>query len=156
MKDILNRIENKMAEILDANGISKNILLNGGQVHYCNGNDGTEFDWVCNERLCEFETFYDDEDQYGAAKILVQKDGGIYCVAWGDHGHGEAVTMKESNFVTEEEAFNLAAFMYAIADNENKYDLPLSLLDTNIKLTSDMVTDFEICTADEDEEDEEL
>ena len=154
MKKILGKIENKMDELLAANGINKSVLLHGGNVIYANGNDGTDFDWMANNRLCEFETYYNDEDQYGACKILVQKDGGIYCVTWGDNGHAPAVVHEEDNFIDSDTALRLAAFMYAIADTEDKYDLPLSQLDINRRMNNDMLTDFELLVADREEDNE--
>ena len=44
-------------------------------IYYMNGNDGTDFDWDCNDRTCEFMVFYDSIDQLGYCQVYATKDG---------------------------------------------------------------------------------
>ena len=37
--------------------ITNELLDNDGKIYYMNGNDGTDFDWDWNDRLCEFVVF---------------------------------------------------------------------------------------------------
>lgn len=42
--------------------ISNDMLLENGSIYYMNGNDGTAFDWDCNDVTCEFICFYKTTD----------------------------------------------------------------------------------------------
>ena len=72
---IQNVIKKNMAVYLP--DVSPESLEDGGKIFYMNGKDGTEFDWFVNGRLCPFMVFYDDEDNLGAVKALVAKNGEI-------------------------------------------------------------------------------
>ena len=45
-----------------------------GKIYYMNGNDGTDFDWKCNGRTCEFMVFNDNE--MGYIKLDINKSSG--------------------------------------------------------------------------------
>lgn len=51
-------------------------------IYYMNGNDGTDFDWECNDRTCEFIVFYEEEPKLGHIKAYVTKEGKIKGVVW--------------------------------------------------------------------------
>lgn len=48
----------------------------GEKIYYMNGNDGTSFDWFCNNRLCEFLMFYKSTEM-GFIKVFVNSDDTI-------------------------------------------------------------------------------
>ena len=43
-----------------------------GKIYYMNGNDGTDFDWNCNGRTCEFMVFH--ENEMGYIKLDINKE----------------------------------------------------------------------------------
>lgn len=55
-----------------------------GKIYYMNGNDGTDFDWDCNGRLCEFMVFH--ENEFGYIKIMVDEDKTIDVYVYRDGG----------------------------------------------------------------------
>ena len=59
---MLNQIVNIIDEIREEYPIIGNEL--DGKIYYMNGNDGTDFDWKCNERICEFMVFHENEMGY--------------------------------------------------------------------------------------------
>ena len=55
-----------------------------GRIYYMNGNDGTDFDWDCNERVCEFMVFH--ENEMGYIKLMVYNDNLITIYVYADGG----------------------------------------------------------------------
>ena len=55
-----------------------------GKIYYMNGNDGTAFDWNCNERVCEFMVFH--ENEMGYIKLMVYKDNTMRAYIYADGG----------------------------------------------------------------------
>lgn len=58
--------------IIDYEGIDRSKLLDGGAIYYMNGNDGTSFDYGCNNMTCEFYVFWKSEA--GAIKLNQRGD----------------------------------------------------------------------------------
>ena len=61
---MLNQIVGIVNEIRKEYPVIGNEL--DGKIYYMNGNDGTDFDWEANDRLCEFMVFH--ENEYGYIK----------------------------------------------------------------------------------------
>ena len=74
--------------------ITNDMLYNNGAIYYMNGNDGTEFDWNMNNRLCEFLVFHKNE--MGFIKAFVNMDNSIDMYIFEDGG------MKPTYKFTEE------------------------------------------------------
>ena len=116
------RNENELISLIKAtmNGliidykIDRSALIDNGAVYYMNGNDGTDFDWEANGRLCEFYIFF-DESEMGAVKILVGKNGTAEAYVF---PNGEATGIKEDlgYLMTEEEAENLKEWLITNRD----------------------------------------
>ena len=108
--------------------ITDNMLDTNGAIHYMNGNDGTSFDWNCNNRLCEFYVFHKNE--IGFIKAFVNRDNTIDMYIYEDGG------MKPTYKFTEEmenlSAKSFAILMDYIADREYKYDRPIDELDWDV------------------------
>ena len=79
---MLNQIVEIINEIREEYPIIGNEL--DGKIYYMNGNDGTDFDWECNDRLCEFMVFH--ENEYGYIKLNVNKDNTIDIYVYADGG----------------------------------------------------------------------
>jgi hypothetical protein len=99
----------------------------GEKIYYMNGNDGTDFDWQVNNRLCEFFMFY-KENEYGFIKVFVQKDGTIVGYLYGDKGHADPVKLPVKN-ISKDDAKCFMNLMYQNADRQDKWDKPISQID---------------------------
>ena len=81
---MLNQIANIMDEIRKEYPIIGSEL--DGKIYYMNGNDGTDFDWECNGRVCEFMVFHENElgyikllvNEYNTINVYVFQDGGMH------------------------------------------------------------------------------
>lgn len=94
-----------------------------GEITYGNGNDGTDFDWGCNNRLCEFGWGTEDGSVW-AFKCLVNNDGEatIYCYP---HGEMQPVETLKKDILTEAETERLYHIMMQSCDNKSIYDSTL-------------------------------
>lgn len=55
VRDFINKIISDTA-------IDRSHLDGNGAIYYCNGNDGTDFDYDQNDRTCEFCVYYNNGD----------------------------------------------------------------------------------------------
>lgn len=122
MNKVLEKVVAFLEEAREKHGIPKSELEKNGAVIYANGNDGTEFDWECNERLCEFGYGVQDGSVW-AFKCYVYNNGEseIYCYP---HGEMQAVGTLKKNLMTASEAEDLYGLMM-IADYKRKFDCTL-------------------------------
>lgn len=135
-------------------------LSENGAIIYANGNDGTDFDWGCNDRLCEFMVYFREDGPchgYGFIKAFVQKNDKMKIYVYADGGHHPT---EEPTVVSldEDAAYWLAAAMYLAADKKSLWDRPVSEIDLETvypSLTTLCVYEEEE-EEDEDEEDEVL
>lgn len=123
--------------------ITNDMLYNNGAIYYMNGNDGTEFDWNMNNRLCEFLVFHKNE--MGFIKAFVNADNSIEMFIYEDGG------MKPTYKFTEEmeglKSSSFANLMNYIADDEDLWDRPIDELDWDI----DTMECYDISDEDEEE-----
>lgn len=97
--------------------ITNDKLLDNGAIYYMNANDGTDFDWECNERLCEFMVFFKDTEM-GFIKVFVNRDNTIDGYVYADGGmRGEKFEKHSINNAKE-----LYEEMLLYADYRNKWD----------------------------------
>lgn len=90
-------------------------------VYYMNGNDGTMFDWQCNDRTCEFFVWYATEKQLGYLKVYATKQGNIegYIYDTERYGDGEKLTPL---YIGEGKAKTFAHELDKYFDRLNKWD----------------------------------
>lgn len=125
--------------------ITNDMLDTNGAIHYMNGNDGTDFDWSCNDRLCEFYVFH--ESEMGYIKVCVNKDNTINIYIYKDGGYSPNFDYTEHfNY----DARDFAELMYTIADREDLYDKPIDELNWDIDTRECYLLEY-----DDDEEDDE-
>lgn len=67
-------IENLVNSIIDKSGVKRAELLDG--IYYCNGVNGTRWDWQVNNHLSPFIVFYKSKD-WGFCKIFLMKSGRV-------------------------------------------------------------------------------
>lgn len=130
-------------------------LLDNGTVYYMNGNDGTDFDFSVNNRLCEFMVFYSNSEM-GFIKILVNSDNSIDVYIYDD-----GATSPKEHYTDElecVEAKEFALVMYNIADLNRLWDMNidnLKWLDTADGLLWGNELDYDEDDYDEDYDEDE-
>ena len=115
-------IKERFEALKEKYGLHNEELVGEGAVYYMNGNDGTDFDWQANDRVCEFMTFYKDTEM-GALRVLYGKDGSetVFFYRSGEF-EPEEREEKEAPFDTAE----LAAYMYGSFDQKGIWDKPIT------------------------------
>lgn len=95
-------------------------LERNGDILYCNGNDGTDFDWDANSRLCEFGCGYDKGDVW-AFKVMIFTDGlaRCYCYPNGEPSPTETI---EKNLFSRFEMEEFREYMYRNYDCKQNWD----------------------------------
>ena len=100
-------------------------LCDNGAFYYMNGNDGTDFDWECNGRVCEIMQFY-KSTEYGLLKVYPHADGYIRGYIYGDEGRGEAIEI-EPEYIGEEDAELIKDCLQYNFDDHNIWDSVIEL-----------------------------
>lgn len=100
--------------------VSDEDLCDNGAIYYMNGNDGTDFDWNCNGRVCEIMQFY-KITELGLLKVYPHSDGYIYGYIYGDEGRGEAIEL-EPEFIGIKEAEKIKDYLEARFDDNELWD----------------------------------
>ncbi len=123
MNILLQKICDFLEEARVKHNISKADLEKNGSVIYANGNDGTDFDWEVNDRLCEFGYGVKDGSVW-AFKLLLGKDGigEIYCYPHGEQHPTDTLT---EQLMTSDEAAELKDLMQKNADDNKMWDCTL-------------------------------
>ena len=119
--NFITEVRNQFPDVKDTD------LEDNGEIFYMNGNDGTDFDWEVNDRLCEFGIGVADGSVY-AFKCLVNRDGSaeVYCYP---HGESSPVkTVKNLNLLSDDEARDLYKIMLRVADDKELWDKKLKEL----------------------------
>ena len=122
---MIQKIVDWMKQELDKRNIKENSLYNNEfKVYYYNGNDGTDFDWTCNGRLCEFFVF--SYTEYGLLKLFITKEGvmEMYIYDLKEPNKYEIVTKN----ISASSAYKLKLLMKKKADNLGLYDKTLQEL----------------------------
>lgn len=138
--EIENAIKRAMATYLP--DVSPETLEEGGKIYYMNGRDGTEFEWFVNEQLPPFMVFYGDEENLGAVKAVVSKDGAITTYLYGDAGKTLVKTVEERLGATEEELLKLAVNLRVNADDEEVWGAAIDAIELDDDVDPDDVDEF--------------
>lgn len=115
---MLKQIVNIINEVREEYPIIGNEL--DGKIYYMNGNDGTAFDWNCNDRVCEFMVFH--ENEMGYIKLMVYNDNLITVYVYADGGMHPT---KELERYYDKNPLELANFLYRTFDANNLWDEPI-------------------------------
>lgn len=129
--DEIKEIRKFFDDLIKEKGVSPDELLDNGAIYYMNGNDGTDFDWQCNKRTCEFMVFY-KESKLGFAKVSIDTEGNLSGYYWSDEGHGEGeyVSLPAVSFYPD--AF--VVLCYEQSDCLGKYDEPIDNINWSAKI----------------------
>ena len=115
---MLNQIISIIDEVKEKYPIIGNEL--DGKIYYMNGNDGTDFDWNCNDHVCEFMVFH--ENEMGYIKLMVYKDNEINVYVYADGGMHPTNELK---YWYNKNPLELANFLYRVFDKNNIWDEPI-------------------------------
>lgn len=107
-------------------GITDDMLLDSGAIYYMNGNDGTDFDWRYNGRLCEFCIYFKNE--IGFIKVFVNCNNKIDVFIY--RNAGMYPTHSFEDFLEKDcKASDFCENMLKIADEKCKWDAKIDDLD---------------------------
>lgn len=117
-----------------AKDVTNKQLYEDGAIYYMNGNDGTDFDYCLNGRICEFYMFYESEN--GFIKVTVCNDNIVRGYIYNDN---EMFPREKFEFDMKEHAIefeveDFAKLMYTIADQENKWDEEINDMDWDVNV----------------------
>ena len=140
LKEIENVIKSAVAACLP--DVSPDMLEEGGKVYYMNGRDGTAFEWFVNGQLPPFMVFYDDEENLGAVKAVVAKDGGMTTYLYGDAGKTLVKTVEGRLSATEDELLKLAVNLSVNADDEEIWGAAIDAIELDDDVDPEDVDEF--------------
>ena len=109
--------------------VTDDMLDTNGAIYYRNGNDGTPFDWNCNNRLCVFLIFHKNEICFIKAFVNSDNTIDIYIYETDD---AMQPTYKFTEEMEKLKARDFAKIMNYIADNNQLWDKPIDKLDWDV------------------------
>ena len=112
--------------------ITKDQLDAQGAIYYMNGNDGTDFDWGCNDRVCEFYVFHTNE--MGYIKVFVDKNGVMDGYIYLDEGRAKGIHL-EARKLDEDDVKEFAEILFQEADRKAIWDQTIDEIDFSAELT---------------------
>lgn len=127
MRFVINTFRKYRSKLI----VNDDELYENGTIYYMNGNDGTDFDWDCNHRMCEFYSFYNNEEGYMKLCINSNNTASIFM-----YKKNEMLPTIEETIKFPYCASTFAHQMYSIADYEEKYNSAIDNLDWNKEYVS--------------------
>lgn len=115
--EIFREIKNIMQEKISKFNLDKNNILN--DMYYLNGNDGTEFDVLVNNNICELAYIYKSE--YIAVKSYLCTNGVLWVYTF-DKNLECIDECKIKNFITYDEFVEFSSNVYEFTDFLGIYD----------------------------------
>lgn len=148
-KKFMNRILNEIKEIIKKNineylpEVKPSDLEENGTVYYMNGKNGTEFDWYVNEHLPSFMVFYNDEQNLGAAKLLIYVNGKVVLYLYEDKGNKLIKEIETSIEIIEDELFKLAVILKNETEDKDIWDESIDKVNMDVEITEEEITKFQ-------------
>lgn len=148
-KKFMNRILNEIKEIIKKNineylpEVKPSDLEENGTVYYMNGKNGTEFDWYVNEHLPSFMVFYNDEQNLGAAKLLIYANGKVVLYLYEDKGNKLIKEIETSIEIIEDELFKLAVILKNETEDKDIWDESIDKINMDVEITEEEITKFQ-------------
>lgn len=148
-KKFMNRILNEIKEIIKKNineylpEVKPSDLEENGTVYYMNGKNGTEFDWYVNEHLPSFMVFYNDEQNLGAAKLLIYANGKVVLYLYEDKGNKLIKEIETSIEIIEDELFKLAVILKNETEDKDILDESIDKVNMDVEITEEEITKFQ-------------
>lgn len=148
-KKFMNKILNEIKEIIKKNineylpEVKPSDLEENGTVYYMNGKNGTEFDWYVNEHLPSFMVFYNDEQNLGAAKLLIYANGKVVLYLYEDKGNKLIKEIETSIEIIEDELFKLAVILKNETEDKDIWDESIDKVNMDVEITEEEITKFQ-------------
>ena len=148
-KKFMNRILNEIKEIIKKNineylpEVKPSDLEENGTVYYMNGKNGTEFDWYVNEHLPSIMGFYTDEQNLGAAKLLIYANGKVVLYLYEDKGNKLIKEIETSIEIIEDELFKLAVILKNETEDKDIWDESIDKVNMDVEITEEEITKFQ-------------
>lgn len=148
-KKFMNRILNEIKEIIKKNineylpEVKPSDLEENGTVYYMNGKNGTEFDWYVNEHLPSFMVFYNDEQNLGAAKLLIYANVKVVLYLYEDKGNKLIKEIETSIEIIEDELFKLAVILKNETEDKDIWDESIDKVNMDVEITEEEITKFQ-------------
>ena len=122
-REIIREIVNMLEEARIKYNVPKDKLDGDGKVLYANGNDGTDFDWHVNDKLCEFGYGMKNSSLW-AFKLCINRNGkaDVYCYP---NGEMRSIERIEKQITDKENMKKLYKYMMNRADRKGLYDMTL-------------------------------
>lgn len=120
-------------------------LEKDGAIFYMNGNNGTEFDWYVNDKLPAFMVFYNDEDNLGAVKLSLCKDGGAEVYLYDEKGKKFIQEIHQELHINEEDLVRLAATLKNEADDKSIWNADIEKINTDLEIDDHKLDEFKGC-----------
>lgn len=156
MNRILIQLEKYMFDSLKlkAPHVRKNDLEKDGAIFYMNGKNGTEFDWFVNDHFSDFFIFYKDEENLGAVKAMLYKNGDLLVYVYGDNGHSEPERLEYEVEAKEKDLLHLAVALKKNADDKRIWDEDIRLIENGMRSepTREGDSGWYFCVGDEDDD----
>lgn len=107
--------------IINDNNIDRSHLDGNGAIYYCNGNDGTNFDYAANGRTCEFYVYYNNGA--GAIKCFVTESDIEAYIYPESNPYGKEY--KHITFALDDDfsLYKLAKALFEVYDRKDKFDV---------------------------------
>ena len=144
MNKIFEQVSKFMQEALrsDLPDVKLSELEADGAVFYMNGKNGTVFDWYVNEHFPSFFIFYNDDENLGAVKATLYRDGGLTVYTYANKGHTQPVASEKQIQATEDELLELAVLLTNNADEKRIWDDDIRRLEADGKPEEEAVSHF--------------
>lgn len=122
--------------------VSTQDLEENGKIYYMNDNNGTIFDYYTNNHLSPFMCFYNDKENMGAVKLILDIYGKIEIYLFKNHINKPYKEISTTINVGNNEILELAIIMNKIADNDDKWGASIEDMDSDIKITENKIKEF--------------
>ena len=140
LKEISKIVEENIKKYLPE--VSTQDLEENGKIYYMNDKNGTLFDYYINNHLSPFMCFYNDKENMGAVKLILNIDGKIDIYFFKNHKNKLYNQISTSINVTDNEILNLAVILNKIADNDNKWGVSIEDMDSDIQISENEISKF--------------
>lgn len=114
----ISKIKDLINEVIEKENIDRTHLYNNGAIYYKNGNDGTEFDYECNDMTCEFMVFW--KNDCGALKLNQRRNK--FDIFVYDENDPFGGNYKEYQYESPFDLYELCCYLLAEFDYKGIYD----------------------------------
>ena len=129
-------------ELINLPNIKNSDLEENGKIYYMNGENGTIFDWIMNEKTSDFMCFYKD-GSCGAAKLRVNKDSrlNMYLYESGQKSPFLEKDIKEK--FRKEDVYELAIILNLVMDENGIFDRAINDYNFNVVIDNKKRQEFD-------------